>query len=375
MRRLVLLLSTAVLPAATASAEVTLSGSARLGIGYGVLNNGDPWLEPTRTETVDRGGAPVAVDTRLGAPDDELRALSRVRFVFTGVGESDSGITFGASIRADNASSGGTGASAASGQTAGSVFVAGAWGTLTYGDVDGADYQRVGDPIRNVTLTGLGDFNELPFLSNGGGTDNDELQFLADPDARPTVRYDYDIAGFGLSVSTDRDLDAVGVGAGYTLELGDGSVTFGAGYYDFSGFEGEIGYYGEVDVPDGEEWSASLRGTFGAFQAGIGFAAISAGDLGELDVLTGGAGFAHEAWSVYAYYSAVVDGNALFGEALDGRDSYGMSVQYDLGGGATVNMGVARSYGADAVGAPEDAQFAPEVEATTLADFGISMAF
>ncbi len=195
MRRLVLLLSTAVLPAATASAEVTLSGTARLGIGYGVLNNGDPWLEPTRTETVDRGGAPVAVDTRLGAPDDELRALSRVRFVFTGVGESDSGITFGASIRADNAPSGGTGPTAASGQTAGSAFVAGAWGTLTYGDVDGADYQRVGDPIRNVTLTGLGDFNELPFLSNGGGTDNDELQFLADPDVRPTVRYDYDIAG------------------------------------------------------------------------------------------------------------------------------------------------------------------------------------
>lgn len=374
MRR-ILLAAAACGVAAPVSAEITLSGNARLGVGYGVMNNGDPWLEPTRSVTVDRNGAPVEVDTVLGAPDDEVRALSRVRFIFTGVGESDSGIAFGASIRADNAASGGTGTSSATGQTAGNVFVSGAWGTLSYGDVDGADYQRVGDPISNVTLTGLGDYNQLPFLSNGGGSDNDELQFLADPDVRPTVRYDYDFAGFGLSLSTDRELDAVGVGAGYTFEFDDGEVSLGLGYYDFSAFEGDIAYYGEVDVPDGSQWSASLRGTYGDFQAGLGYASIRAGDLGELDVLAGGAGYTYQAWTAFAYYSRVVDGGKLFGEALDGKDSYGASLQYDLGGGATLNMGVARTFGADAVGAPEEDQFAPAVDATTLADFGITLTF
>ena len=38
-------------------------------------------------------------------------------------------------------------------------------------------------------------------------------------------------------------------------------------------------------------------------------------------------------------------------------------------------MGVARTYGADAVGDPGDAQYAPGAEAITLADFGINMTF
>lgn len=372
MTRSFLLAASALSIATGASAEVSLSGNARLGIGYGVYNNGEVRLEPTRSVTVDEGGTPVEVDTRLGAPDNELRALSRVRLIFTGAGETESGISFGGSVRADNAR-GGDGEER--GQTDGDVFVSGAWGTLSYGDVDGADYKRVGDPIRNVTLTGLGDFNELPFLSNGGGSDNDELQFLADPDVRPTVRYDYDIAGFGLSLSTNRDLDSVGAGAGYTLALDDGEVTVGLGYYDFTGFEGEINYYGEVDVPDGDEWTASLRGRFGEFEAGIGYAAIRAGDLGELDIMSGGVGLTRGAWSVFGYYATVLSGDKLFGEAYDGEDSYGASLQYDLGGGATVNMGVVRTYGADAVGVPEDAQYSPAADAVTIADFGIGMTF
>lgn len=372
MRSPILVAAVFCMSGAGASAEISLSGDARLGIGYGIENNGEVRLEPDRTAMIDIGGAPVEVDTRLGAPADELRALSRVRFTFSGVGESDSGITFGASIRADNARGGQGGAG---GQTAGRVFVSGAWGMLSYGDIDGADHRRVGEPIANVSLTGLGDFNQLPFLSNGGGSDNDELQFLADPDALPTVRYDYDIAGFGLSVSANRDLDSVGAGLGYVLELDRGTLSFGLGYYDFTGFTSDIAYYGAVEVPDGRQWSAGLQGAFGAARFGIGYAGMRAGDLGELDVVTGGAGFVGGAWSVFGYYSRVVDGTKRFGEALDGRDSLGASVQYDLGGGASVNMGVARSYGADAVGEPAATGFKPAVAATTIADFGIRMTF
>ena len=80
------------------------------------------------------------------------------------------GITFGATIRADNAQ-GGQGGS--DGQTAGSVFVSGSWGTLTYGDTNGADEQWVGDVPGDYSLTGLGELDETRFVSNGGdfGTD------------------------------------------------------------------------------------------------------------------------------------------------------------------------------------------------------------
>ena len=72
-----------------ASAQgIALFGDARLGLGYNIYNDGS-----IRTETDDDG----SIDT----PDD-LRAISRVRFGVNMTGETDSGITFGATIRADN---------------------------------------------------------------------------------------------------------------------------------------------------------------------------------------------------------------------------------------------------------------------------------
>jgi hypothetical protein len=197
-------------------------------------------------------------------------------------------------------------------------------------------------------LTGLGDFNELPFLSNGGGSDNDELQFLTNPDVRPTVRYDYDIGDFGLSASTTRDLNDFGLGASYGFEFAEGEISIGAGYYSFEEFIGDIPNLGEFPIPGGEQWSGSLTGSYGMFV---------------------------EAWSFRTYYSTVTSGDETFGEALDGVDSYGASLSYDLGGGARVAMGVARTYGADATGVPGDAVYTPKVQRMTLADFGIAMNF
>jgi outer membrane protein OmpU len=353
-----------------ALADISLFGDARLGIGYNIFNDGEQRQEEKRSVTVE-GETPEEVVTVLG-PADDLRAVSRVRFGVNMTGETDSGIAFGASIRADNAQ-GGQGGDV--GQRSGEVFVSGAWGTLTFGDIDGADYARVGDPIGNATLTGLGDFNELPFLSNGGGSDNDELQFLTNPDVRPTVRFDYDLGDFGLSASTTRDLNDFGLGASYGFEFAEGAISVGAGYYSFEEFTGDIPNLGEFPIPGGEQWSGSLTGSYGMFVGGVGFTSIDAGDAGKLDVLSGGVGANYEAWSIRTYYSTVTSGDETFGAALDGADSYGASLSYDLGGGARVAMGVARTYGADATGVPGDAVYTPKVQRMTLADFGIAMNF
>lgn len=359
-----------------ASAEIALFGSARLGLGYNINNEGGIDLEAGETNE-------DGVVTSLKGSED-FRAVSRIRWGVTMTGESDSGITFGASIRADNANGGGTGASASTGQLDGDVFVSGAWGTLTFGDTNAADEQHVGDASGNYTLTSLGDFNETPFISNGGGFgDSDNIQFANNPEARPTVRYDYNFGGFGVSASTNRNLNDIGVGASYTIELAQGSVTGGVGYYDFNEFTTVINdgtaFEEGVTVKGGEQWSVGLTGAFGGFSAGVVYSAASSdsdNDLasGDLDVLNIGGAYTFDAWTVGAYYASVLTGNGALG-AYDGKDSYGASVQYDLGGGATVNFGVAQTYGRDAVGDPGDDLYIPEVEDGTIADFGIKMDF
>ncbi|MBP7241648.1 porin [Amaricoccus sp.] len=361
-----------------ASAEIALFGSARLGIGYNIDNEGNVDLEAVTSQNAQ--GITV-VDRWEGTED--LRAVSRIRFGVTMTGESDSGITFGATIRADNANQGGTSATAATGQLAGEVFVSGAWGTLTYGDTNGADEQNVGDAIGNVALTGLGDFNETPYFSNGGGFGDDAIQFANNPEARPTVRYDYNFMGVQVSASTNRTLNDVGVGASYTYEFDEGSVTGGVGYYDFQEFTTTFaGIPGLVEVKGGEQWSVGATGTFGGFSAGVVYTAASMdsnNDLvsGDLDVIIGGLGYTWDAWTLNAYYANVMTGNGSF-EYFDGNDSYGASVQYDLGGGASVNFGVAQTYGRAQIGDRNDvidSYYAAEIEDATVADFGIKMAF
>jgi outer membrane protein OmpU len=376
--------ASALLIGGIASAQgIALFGDARLGLGYNINNEGGVLAE-------------VQDDGTLDTPDD-LRAVSRVRFGVNMTGETDSGITFGATIRADNAI-GGEGDT--EGQTAGSVFVSGSWGTLTFGDTNGADEQWVGDVPGNFSLTGLTDFNETKYISNGGSFGNDTgNNFASNPFARPTVRYDFDIAGFGISVSSNRDLTDVGVGTGYAADFGGGSWSVGAGYYNFDSFEqigdpttapgqaclvfdpdtGECLEFVDVLIPvapetaffpDGEQWSVGLKADYEAFSFGVTYIKINSNtaDVGDVSVdnLLVGASFGWDAFEVGAFYGLIpsADGENL--DDIDGDDSFGVSAQYDLGGGASINGGILQTYGGLGEGGEDPA---------TIADFGIKMAF
>lgn len=384
-----------------ASADIELFGNARLGLGYNINNDGtvnrpaeddtsskdnskrtlnvrNPDWDPTDPDSPEFVRSTIV--TEVGSTED-FRAISRIRFGVTMTGETDSGIAFGATIRADNAGGGGTGPSAVSGQTEGEVFVSGAWGTLTFGDTNAADEQHVGDAGGNLSVTGLGDLNETPFISNGGGFGDDRINFAVDPEARPTVRYDYNFAGFGVSVSTDRKLESVGVGGSYTYEFADGSITGGVGYYDFAAFDTEVTGVGTVEVKGGEQWSVGATGTFSGFSAGVVYTAASSDGsdavAGDLDVLNVGLGYEMNAWSFAAWYGKILTGNGNL-EAYNDEDTYGLTVAYDLGGGASVNFGIAQSYGRSEIGQRSDALvggYAPAYESATIGDFGIKMEF
>lgn len=330
--------TTALLIGGIASAQgIALFGDARLGLGYNINNEGGV------------------------TGDDDIRAVSRVRFGVNMTGETDSGITFGATIRADNAK-GGQGS--ATGQTDGSVFVSGSWGTLTLGDTAGADEKWVGDVPGNFSLTGLGDNQETLFLTNGGSYGDD---LVANPSARPTIRYDFDIAGFGVSVSSNRDLTDVAVGLGYTLDTGMGGFTIAGGYATIDGFQieqsatlnsdGTINVTPASNVNDVESWSAGITGDFANFDAGVVWISND-GDNADFQELLVGLDTTIADFGVGAYYVNILSADGGLAD-VDGNDAYGLTATYDLGGGASINGGVAKTLD----------------EGETVADFGIKMAF
>lgn len=336
-----------------ASAQgISLFGDARLGLGYNIGNNGDLLLEPQS----DGDGNFTGYDT----PDD-LRAVSRVRFGVNMTGVTDSGITFGATIRADNS---GGGQGGFNGQSSGNVFVSGDWGTLTYGDTDGADAFFIGD-LNEVGLTCLTCQNETPYVSNAGGYGDDPGNIFTNFTARPTVRYNIDVAGFGLALSSNRDLTDVGVGLGYDGEFGNSTFSIGLGYYDFSEFTAvELdGNIVEVtDFPGGKQWSGGLGFGTDMFDAKIIYTRIDFDDEGgEHDWAGIGLGADVADFRIDAYYAQLVKSDI---DALDGLQTYGIGATYDLGGGARVEGGVA------SVMSLLDAD-----DGYVVADFGIGMSF
>jgi outer membrane protein OmpU len=365
-----------------ASAQgITLFGDARLGLGYNINNDGSPLLFPEddQIELTDPNGDPIFVDDLR--EDGDVRAVSRVRFGVRMSGETNSGITFGATIRADNASGGQGGTE---GQRSGSVFASGAWGTVTFGDTNGADEQHVGDVNGTGSVTGLGDLNETLYFTNGGELSSDS-GLTAAPGKRPTVRYDYNFAGFGLSASTDRDLEDIAVGGSYTFDFQGGSFDIGAGWADVDG---------RGVVNDITQWSVGIGGTFGDFNAkfiysdastdGGGPDGLEESDINQWAV---GAGYNFNEWSVNAYYRGLIDAEGT-AAGFDDTESYGIGVAYDLGGGAVLAGGIGKSFGSTAVvyqsGVQGDDDPIPgqaiysgtnEREDAVVADFGIRMSF
>ena len=264
MKKILLATTMLVAGATVAAAEVTLSGSARMGIQ----------------------------DAFTG----DVGFSSRARVVFTLSGETDSGLSFGASFRADNAGGANSG-------TDGSVFISGAFGKLSMGDLDSAAQGLVGQ-VDGVGYTNLSDLNEVTYIGTSDFTD---------------AVYEYSAGAFTGALSVTQPSQAT---TKWSI----------AGKYATDAYSVALGY--EDNDAGTEHLILGVTGTF----SGITLKAI----YGEASGAVEGSQYAvsatykMDALSVTAY---VADDS----EILAGDEAYGIGASYDLGGGAALSAGYAKN--------------------------------
>ncbi|PTX57710.1 outer membrane protein OmpU [Litoreibacter ponti] len=312
-----------------AVADVALSGRAEMGIADS-----------------DSGVAGENVSTQF---------FTDIDVTFTMTGETDNGLTFGASVDLDE---GGDGSSASDDNTddgGATIFISGGFGTVTMGDTDGA---------MDWALTEAGN------IGNGGSIADDEtshegylgsyLDGAFGQDGQ-ILRWDYSSGAFGVAISFeqgDRDLgattgvadesDGFALGFKYALDLSGTTVNFGLGYQSISDAS-DASVAGAFDV---DTIGVSVNAAFAnGLSAGIVFSDIDSDDAGNTfdgDHIGLGLGYTTGALTLHANYGKFEVDNG--GEA----EGFGLSAAYDLGGGAVVHFGYGDSEVTDAAGASVD---------------------
>ncbi|WP_374430463.1 porin [Tabrizicola sp.] len=304
-----LLASTAILAATVgiASAEVAVTGTARMGL----------------------------IDT-FG--DTGVQFSSRVRINFTASGQTDTGLSFGASMRADqfggNSNDGSNGSSGNTGDTNGdsTVYISGGFGKLTMGDVDGAANAASGQ-TDGVGYTGLSDLNEITYLANGGTDFNGPGIGLDDPQDT-SVLYEYTAGSLSFYLSSTQLDRAIGA------EAKSIAAKYSTGAYAVS-----LGYE-NLDAQDDYEWEQFVLGGSATF-GGVTLKAIYAdgknnqGDEWKQHSLS--ATYAVDALSLTAFVSD--DEDLLSNDLATASNvrAYGLGASYDLGGGAKVSGGYVKN--------------------------------
>jgi outer membrane protein OmpU len=257
-----------------------------------------------------------------------------IEVTFTLSGETDGGLSFGAKIDLDETN-------VADGDDSGTtVFVSGAFGTLTMGDTDGALDWAIADA---GALTTLGDDHTTHArYFNGNGFDNSH-------DGQ-VVRYEYSFGDFGVAVSYEQAAnnatgtlqdDNVGIGATYSVDMGGTALKFGLAYQ--AGSRQLVKGAGAFTNGDaiGASVSAELAG---GFKATLGYIQYDFDALNVAGAASNLIDFAHTGLGL-TYTTGALSVHANVGNYnpdVGASDStYGLAVNYDLGGGAVVMAGYA----------------------------------
>jgi outer membrane protein OmpU len=297
MKKVLFATTALVATAGVASADITLSGSAEMGVFGG---NAYASTAGVNTET--------QVETQYHTDIDVTFSMS---------GTTDAGLEFGASIDLDETSAGTAFAPATQGGE--TIYIKGAFGTLTMGDTDGAlDARTAEAPGGSGSIGDLGDT-----FAHGA---NVGLDGLLDGQI---ARYDTpSMNGLVASVSHMIDdtgtLDPVtGIGLSFTA----GNVNLGVGY---QGGESAAGV-------DASATAFSVGTTLGAATIGALYVSNDRDNWAETqEDLSVGVTYVVGA---YTFGGQIGQTSNLVGNSALDVSSVGITGGYDLGGGAKVLAG------------------------------------
>ena len=283
-----LLISTTALVAVTgiAHAEVTLTGTAEAGIIQGTN------------------------------ADDALGYHTDMDVNFRGVGTTDSGFQFGATIDLDEVSNG-----ISNKNSPASVFISSnGFGTLTMGDTDGA-FDRVLDEVGMLTLISDDHTAHAGYNGNGGtdgsGTSSGESQLL---------RYDRQFGIFEIAVSwefANGSDENAGWGIGGALDFGGGERSaFGVGL-------------GLQSAGDDFLYGLSATAKFSGVDLVFNYSTTPQGSGTAAGTHIGlGVGYTINDFAVSFNYGTYSGGSN------DGDNGWGLAVNYALSGGAVIQGGL-----------------------------------
>jgi len=303
MKKILLATTVLALSAGYASAEIALSGSARMGV--------------------------ISFD-------NDMYFSSRVRIQFDATGTTDGGLSFGASMRADqnggNADSNGNGVPGDNNGDS-TVFISGSFGKLTMGDVAGGASDNLVGQISGVGFTGLGDWNEIGFLG-GSAT---------------AARYDYTTGNLSVSLGIGQPTVDDDVAPDPESQSAQSiAVKYATDQYNVA-----LGYSKNEDA---SQIDLKAGATFGAITGTARIAMPDDGVAPDEDMEWGvSLDYAvNPALKITAFYTDHTNSDTV---------ATGLGASYDLGGGASVVGGVVNVD--DGVDATEDLRF----------DAGVTMSF
>ena len=257
-----------------------------------------------------------------GATGFDVQFFTDIDVTFTMTGETDNGLSFGASVDLDEGGAGAAAVADNSDDGGIAIFVRGDFGTVTLGDTDGAldwaltEAGNVGNP-GSIADDETSHAGYLGSYGDGSGGDGQIL------------RYDFSAGDFGIAVSVESDARDTGatatnqeygyaVGLKYNLDLGGTTVALGLGYQNTVADENIVGVSATAKLDNGlsvglqySDWSDSANDS----HIGI------------------GVGYTTGAISLHANY-----GKLDFANGTD-QDGFGFAAAYDLGGGAVAHFG------------------------------------
>lgn len=288
MKKILIATTALVATAGVAAADVSLSGTARMGLQFN--------------------------DATANVTDVKLH--TRIRARITATGETDGGLGWGATTRVQV-----TNGSTSNTVNSTRLWLSGSWGKLTVGDTDPA--------ADDFGLASWG------FANVGGGEAAEKSRYTGGAN----VRYDGTFGAVTVVATT---------GLTYTNAVdnsGDWSLGLG---YDFGMFAVNVAYDHD-DIYTGttlenNSVSAKVAATFGDIAVGLLVADSDAYGFGAgVDVA-----YTMGNLTIGANYSQIDDDNGLLGGA-GSDDSYEIGFKYGLGGGATLAGAIGQSTAGDTV--------------------------